>query len=160
MEEDSSDESDEDEAEEEADAAELDPPLESSSKSLPLDPASTHGDNGDKAATVSPSQSDSDEDEDKDEKEDTVDEDLVRQTGSLTFSQADDGTTTVAPAADGGGGTKEALRKVVSSEVTKDRARDKSKHHARRGPGQAGRAKGSKAKQDTRVKLDRGGIWG
>ena len=55
---------------------------------------------------------------------------------------------------------KDVLRKLVSSEVSRERARNSSKYHSRRGPGQAGRAKGSKAKQDTRVKVDKGGIWG
>jgi len=55
---------------------------------------------------------------------------------------------------------KDILRKLVSSEVSRERARNVSKYHSRRGPGQGGRAKGSKAKQDTRVKVDKSGIWG
>jgi RIO kinase 2 len=51
------------------------------------------------------------------------------------------------------------IKDIVSSDLTKERARQQRKHHSKRGARHAGRAKGSKAKQDTRVKLDRGGMW-
>jgi RIO kinase 2 len=54
----------------------------------------------------------------------------------------------------------QAIRDIVSSQVSKERARERLKHHSRRNPGQAGRAKGSKAKQDVRNKIDVGGFWG
>ncbi|KAH9982474.1 RIO1 family-domain-containing protein [Lactifluus volemus] len=41
----------------------------------------------------------------------------------------------------------------------KERARQKQKHHSRRGAERIGRAKGSKGKQDNRVKLDKSGLW-
>lgn len=52
------------------------------------------------------------------------------------------------------------VREVVAAQVSKSRARDKSKYHSRKNPIQAGRAKGSKAKQDIRQKMDTSGIWG
>lgn len=51
------------------------------------------------------------------------------------------------------------VKDLVSSDLAKTRARQQRKHHSKRGVRQAGRPQGSKAKQDTRVKLDRGGFW-
>ena len=51
------------------------------------------------------------------------------------------------------------MRDKAATEVHKRRAREKQKHHSRRGAERIGRAKGSKAKQDNRVKLDKGGLW-
>jgi RIO kinase 2 len=51
------------------------------------------------------------------------------------------------------------IRDKAAIEAYKQRAREKQKHHSRRGAERIGRAKGSKAKQDNRVKLDKGGLW-
>ena len=51
------------------------------------------------------------------------------------------------------------MRDKAATEVHKRRAREKQKYHSRRGAERIGRAKGSKAKQDNRVKLDKGGLW-
>jgi len=57
-------------------------------------------------------------------------------------------------------GDRRKVREVVAVQVSKARAQNKSKYHSRRSPGQAGRTKGSKAKQDIRHKMDTGGMWG
>ncbi|SRR6266436_1017743 len=49
------------------------------------------------------------------------------------------------------------IRDKAAIDAYKQRAREKRKYHARRGAERIGRAKGSKAKQDNRVKLDKGG---
>jgi RIO kinase 2 len=51
------------------------------------------------------------------------------------------------------------IRDRAANEGYKQRAREKQKYHSRRGAERIGRAKGSKAKQDNRVKLDKGGLW-
>lgn len=51
-----------------------------------------------------------------------------------------------------------AMRDRVASDLSK-RSRQQRKYHTKRGAQRAGRPQGSKAKQDTRVKLDKGGIW-
>ena len=51
------------------------------------------------------------------------------------------------------------IRDKAGNEAYKRRAREKQKYHSRRGAERIGRAKGSKAKQDNRVKLDKGGLW-
>ncbi|KAG2366599.1 hypothetical protein BDR07DRAFT_1395880 [Suillus spraguei] len=51
-----------------------------------------------------------------------------------------------------------AFRDRVASELTK-RSRQQKKYHTKRGAQRAGRPQGSKAKQDTRVKLDKSGVW-
>ena len=57
-------------------------------------------------------------------------------------------------------GDRRKVREVVAVQVSKARARNQSKYHSRRNPAQAGRLKGSKAKQDIRHKMDTGGVWG
>ncbi|KAG8980969.1 hypothetical protein FRB90_007367 [Tulasnella sp. 427] len=47
---------------------------------------------------------------------------------------------------------KEVLRHLVSNELTRQQAKQKVKHHSKKGG--AGRTRGSKAKQDNRVKAD------
>lgn len=47
---------------------------------------------------------------------------------------------------------KEVLRHLVSNELTRQQAKQKVKYHSKKSG--AGRSKGSKAKQDTRVKLN------
>lgn len=51
------------------------------------------------------------------------------------------------------------IRDIVSSDLTKVRARQQRKYHSKRGARHAGRPQGSKAKQDTRIKLDKSGVW-
>ncbi|TFY83594.1 hypothetical protein EWM64_g426 [Hericium alpestre] len=51
------------------------------------------------------------------------------------------------------------LKDRAAAEASKEHARQQRKHHSKRGAHRAGRPKGSKAKQDTRVRLDRGGMW-
>ncbi|KAH7931056.1 RIO1-domain-containing protein [Leucogyrophana mollusca] len=50
------------------------------------------------------------------------------------------------------------IRDKVSTDLAK-RARQQRKYHTKRGAQRAGRPQGSKAKQDTRVKLDKSGVW-
>ena len=51
-----------------------------------------------------------------------------------------------------------AMRDRVASDLAKH-SRQQRKYHTKRGAQRAGRPQGSKAKQDTRVKLDKSGIW-
>jgi RIO kinase 2 len=51
-----------------------------------------------------------------------------------------------------------AIKELVQSSLSRDKAKQR-KHHSKKGVKSAGRSKGSKAKQDTRVKIDRGGVW-
>lgn len=56
---------------------------------------------------------------------------------------------------------KGGIKDIVASDITKKRAQQQRKYHSKRSTRHAGRAHGSKAKQDTRVKLsDHGGFWG
>jgi len=57
------------------------------------------------------------------------------------------------------GSKEQEIREKAANEAYKRRAREKQKYHSRRGAERIGRAKGSKAKQDNRVKLDKGGLW-
>ncbi|KAF8560416.1 hypothetical protein OG21DRAFT_1400917 [Imleria badia] len=50
------------------------------------------------------------------------------------------------------------VRERVATDLAK-RQRQQKKYHTKRGAQRVGRPQGSKAKQDQRVKLDRGGIW-
>jgi len=51
------------------------------------------------------------------------------------------------------------IKDIVSSDLTKQRARQQQKYHSKRGAQRIGRPKGSKAKQDNRVKVDKSGFW-
>jgi RIO kinase 2 len=51
------------------------------------------------------------------------------------------------------------IKDIVSSDLTKQRARQRQKYHSKRGAQRVGRPKGSKAKQDNRIKVDRSGVW-
>ena len=51
------------------------------------------------------------------------------------------------------------IKDIVSSDLTKQRARQQQKYHSKRGAQRIGRPKGSKAKQDNRVKMDKSGFW-
>ena len=55
---------------------------------------------------------------------------------------------------DPGLGGHAALRHIVASEVVRHQQKQKAKYHSKRMG--AGRSRGSKAKQDTRIKLDKG----
>lgn len=54
---------------------------------------------------------------------------------------------------------EQEIKDKTAIEAYKQRAREKQKYHSRRGAERIGRAKGSKAKQDNRVKLDKSGLW-
>ena len=54
---------------------------------------------------------------------------------------------------------KTDIRDLVSSDLMKARASQHRKYHSKRSTRRAGRPHGSKAKQDTRVKLDHSGVW-
>ncbi|KAF8585519.1 hypothetical protein K439DRAFT_1632518 [Ramaria rubella] len=53
----------------------------------------------------------------------------------------------------------EDVRNRVVNDLAKQRARQQSKHNSKRNIQRVGRPKGSKAKQDTRVKMDKNGVW-
>jgi len=53
----------------------------------------------------------------------------------------------------------DSVKERVSAEVTKTRAQQLRKFHSKRNTRRAGRSQGSKAKQDTRVKVDKSGFW-
>ncbi|KAI0274644.1 RIO1 family-domain-containing protein [Gloeopeniophorella convolvens] len=55
--------------------------------------------------------------------------------------------------------SKDEIKDKAAIEAYKERARQKQKYHSKRGAQRIGRAKGSKAKQDTRVKPDKSGLW-
>ncbi|KAJ7169951.1 RIO1 family-domain-containing protein [Mycena filopes] len=52
-----------------------------------------------------------------------------------------------------------AIKEIVSADLTKSRSQQQRKYHSKRNTRRAGRSQGSKAKQDTRVKLDTSGVW-
>lgn len=60
------------------------------------------------------------------------------------------------------GGHRDDVKAIVAADITKIRAQQQRKYHSKRSTRNAGRAHGSKAKQDTRVKLSDhgGGFWG
>ncbi|KAF8314981.1 RIO1-domain-containing protein [Clavulina sp. PMI_390] len=99
---------------------------------------------------------------------------ITSQTGALSLESSDTTLTpqTDTPHAEGDepadpssptqeqmNDSENRMRDIVASQVSKSRAREKSKYHSRKNPGQAGRAKGSKAKQDIRHRMDTGGFW-
>ncbi|KAJ7070966.1 RIO1 family-domain-containing protein [Mycena amicta] len=51
------------------------------------------------------------------------------------------------------------VKEIVSGDLTKKRAQQQRKFHSKRNTRRAGRSQGSKAKQDTRVKVDSSGLW-
>jgi RIO kinase 2 len=51
------------------------------------------------------------------------------------------------------------MRNKAAIDALKGRAREKQKYHSRRGAERIGRPKGSKAKQDNRVQVDKSGLW-
>jgi len=56
---------------------------------------------------------------------------------------------------------KSDIKSKVASDISKKRSQQQRKYHSKRSTRSAGRAHGSKAKQDTRVKSsDHGGVWG
>ena len=79
---------------------------------------------------------------------------LADRTTALSLSPSEHAHTTT-KYHDAGSDVKEK----VHSEVSKRRAREVRKYHSKKGAQRIGRPKGSKAKQDTRVKVDGGGFW-
>lgn len=51
------------------------------------------------------------------------------------------------------------IRNKIVTDLSRQRARQQSKYNSKNSTQRAGRPKGSKAKQDSRVKLDKGGLW-
>ena len=51
------------------------------------------------------------------------------------------------------------IRERVAADIGRRHAKQTSKYHSKRGVRKIGRPKGSKAKQDLRVKVDRNGVW-
>lgn len=68
---------------------------------------------------------------------------LEEQTASLSLSEDD----------------PDLITDRAITQASKAHARQQRKYHSKKGAQRVGRPKGSKAKQDTRVKLDRGGMW-
>jgi len=54
---------------------------------------------------------------------------------------------------------RHGIKDIVGSELTKQRARQREKYHSKGGVRRIGRARGSKGKEDNRVKVDKRGIW-
>ncbi|KIJ26129.1 hypothetical protein M422DRAFT_125094, partial [Sphaerobolus stellatus SS14] len=54
---------------------------------------------------------------------------------------------------------QEPVKEKVIADLTKERARQKHRYNSKKSTHKIGRAKGSKAKQDTRVKQDTSGFW-
>lgn len=99
------------------------------------------------------------EDEDEDEDEDyESDSDLAAQVKDLSVDpsapNAEEESIRYAAESD-----KNKMRDMVAIQVSKSRAREKSKHHSRKTSGQAGKAKGSKAKADIRNRMESSGVW-
>jgi len=59
-----------------------------------------------------------------------------------------------------GNPSTDRVKDIVSSDIFKKQAQQQRKYHSKRSVRNAGRPKGSKAKQDTRVKVDKNDIWG
>lgn len=99
------------------------------------------------------------EEEDEDEDEDyESDSDLAAQVKDLSVDpsapNAEEESIRYAAESD-----KNKMRDMVAIQVSKSRAREKSKHHSRKTSGQAGKAKGSKAKADIRNRMETSGVW-
>jgi RIO kinase 2 len=54
---------------------------------------------------------------------------------------------------------RDHIKSVVASDLTKVRTQQRRKYHSKRASRTAGRAQGSKAKQDKKVKLDSNSVW-
>lgn len=54
---------------------------------------------------------------------------------------------------------QQAVSQRVATELSKEKTRQQRKYHSKKGAGRIGRPKGSKAKQDVRVKMDGGGWY-
>ena len=79
---------------------------------------------------------------------------LADRTAALSLSPSDHAHTGAKHRDDG-----PHIKEKVHSEVSKRRAREVRKYHSKKGTQRIGRPKGSKAKQDARVKVDGGGFW-
>ncbi|KZT05936.1 RIO1-domain-containing protein [Laetiporus sulphureus 93-53] len=78
---------------------------------------------------------------------------------SIGGSQHDDESSDEGSSHEGGSSRRRDVPQLARTQAAKQRARQKRKHGSKTGTG-AGRPKGSKAKMDTRVKLDDSGFWG
>jgi len=54
---------------------------------------------------------------------------------------------------------RSGIKDTLSSELIKQRSRQQHKYHSKRAAQRMGRPKGSKAKQNLKVKLDKSGVW-
>lgn len=54
---------------------------------------------------------------------------------------------------------RDDIKSIVASDLTKVRTQQRRKYHSKRASRTAGRAQGSKAKQDKKVKLDSNSVW-
>lgn len=54
---------------------------------------------------------------------------------------------------------RDYIKSIVASDLTKVRTQQRRKYHSKRASRTAGRAQGSKAKQDKKVKLDSNSFW-
>lgn len=54
---------------------------------------------------------------------------------------------------------RDHIKSIVASDLTKVRTQQRRKYHSKRASRTAGRAQGSKAKQDKKVKLDSNSVW-
>lgn len=90
---------------------------------------------------------------------------LIEHTAALQLEPSQDPGPV--PSAEGAPGTAAAegvglassVRNRVAADIGRRQARQTSKYHSKRGVKKIGRPKGSKAKQDLRVKMDRNGVW-
>ena len=89
--------------------------------------------------------------------------DPPRSSGSRSPSALADRTAVLsldAPSASQAAGARGNVADRVQTEVAKQRAREQRKHHSKKGAQRTGgRPRGSKRKQDTRIKADGGGFW-
>ncbi|KAH9937126.1 Rio2, N-terminal-domain-containing protein [Fomitopsis serialis] len=80
---------------------------------------------------------------------------LADRTAVLSLSASEHPSSSTAKQA----GAAADFKEKVHSEVSKRRAREVRRYHSKKGAQRIGRPKGSKAKQDVRVKMDGGGFW-
>lgn len=64
-----------------------------------------------------------------------------------------------APIASSTGRNHQSVKDTVTTELTKSRQKQEKRFHSKRSVGKAGRPKGSKAKQDSRVHFSRDDGW-
>ena len=79
---------------------------------------------------------------------------LVAHTAALNITPSDD-----PPLQKDKEIAKGLIKDRVAEDIRRDRLRQTKKYHSKPGTRRIGRPKGSKAKQDMRVKLDRSSVW-